>query len=137
MNQLTINLTPDRSTFEPGDELSGTANWQLDQPPRAVELRLFWFTRGKGTEDASVVDTVQFDRPASAETRPFRLRLPDTPYSFSGRLVSLVWALELVAEPSKAVGRLEITLAPGGQEVRLDSLPETKTRKAFFRIGSA
>jgi hypothetical protein len=60
--------------------------------------------------------------PLLEETRSFRFRLPEAPYSFSGKLISLVWALELVLEPSKEVTRREIIVAPGGQEVHLDSV---------------
>ena len=133
MSALKIQLDEGRAAFAPGEELTGTASWKLEQPPRAVELRLFWFTRGWGTEDAGVVETVRFDHPLTEEARPFRLRLPETPYSFSGKLISLRWAVELVAQPSKEVARPEITIAPGGEEVRLDSLPETKPKKRWFQ----
>jgi hypothetical protein len=132
MSALFIELRPDRTAFEPGEELAGAVRWQLDTPPRAVELRLFWFTRGKGTEDAGVVETVRFDGPLPEEIRSFRFRLPAAPCSFSGKLISLIWALELVAEPSKEVARREIVVAPGGQEVRLDSVPEEDSPKRFF-----
>ena len=111
------------AAFEPGEELSGSASWQLDKPARDVELRLFWFTRGRGTEDAGVVQTIRFEQPQNGETRSFRVRLPEAPYSFSGQLISLVWALELVVEPSRQVVRREIIVAPGRQEVRLGSVP--------------
>jgi hypothetical protein len=136
MSALTIELSEGRTAFAPGEELTGTATWKLDQPPRAVELRVFWFTRGWGTEDAGVVETVRFDHPLPEEARPFRLQLPASPYSFSGKLISLRWALELVAQPSKAVVRQEITIAPGGEEVVLDSLPETKPKKRWFQWGA-
>ena len=123
MSALNIQLNEARNVFEPGDEITGTASWKLAQPPRAIELRLFWFTRGKGTSDAGVVETVRFDHPSAGDTRPFRFRLPEAPCSFSGKLISLIWALELVAEPSKETMRLRITVAPGGREVRLDSIP--------------
>jgi hypothetical protein len=66
------------------------------------------------------------------DARSFRFRLPESPYSFSGKLISLTWALELVAEPSKELARQEITLAPGGEAVRLESLPDTKPKRRFF-----
>jgi hypothetical protein len=137
MPSLQIDLGDDRSAFEPGEELAGTASWKLEAPPRTVELRLFWFTRGKGTEDAGVVETLRFDQPQLEDRRPFRLRLPDAPYSFSGRLVSLIWALELVAEPSNAVSRRELVMAPDGREVRLESLPENLPKKRFLGFSRA
>lgn len=136
---LHIEIERNRTAFEPGEELTGTAGWTLDKPPRSVELRLFWFTRGKGTEDAGVVETVRFDQPMLEETRSFRLRLPDAPYSFSGKLISLVWALELVADPSKAVTRKEFVIAPGGRELLLPgvSTGEPSKRRFFTRPGAA
>ena len=131
MNDLRIEIDENREASEPGAELTGTVSWSMSQPPRSMELRLFWFTRGKGTEDAGVVQTVAFDHPLPDEKRSFRLRLPEAPYSFSGKLISLLWALELVAQPSKAMVRREIVIAPGGREVRLDSLPG-QGRKGFL-----
>jgi hypothetical protein len=126
MSDLRISLRQDRTAFEPGEELNGAVLWKFDEPPIAVELRLFWFTRGKGTEDADVVKTVRFDQPLPEEVRPFGFRLPAGPYSFSGKLISLVWAFELVAEPSQETARMQITVAPGGHEARLDSVPASE-----------
>jgi hypothetical protein len=132
MSELRIELREDRSSYEPGEELMGTAVWQLSQVPRLVELRLFWFTRGKGTEDAGVIATTVFDRPVAEETRAFRFRLPEGPYSFSGKLISLIWALELVVQPTKQVVRREIILALDGEEIRLDTLPGNEKSKRLF-----
>lgn len=120
MDQLRIGLREDRTRFSPGDHLEGAAGWQLDQPPQSVEVRLLWFTRGKGTEDAEVVDTVRFDQPQAADARPFTFQLPVAPYSFSGKLISLIWVVELVALPGKQAARVEFVLAPEGREVTLE-----------------
>jgi len=122
MNELNITIADNRDAFEPGEELTGTVSWRLERQPRAVELRLFWFTRGKGTEDAGIVERMRFEPATVEETRSFRFRLPEAPYSFSGKLISLVWALELVAEPLKQAARQEFILAPDGREVRLDRI---------------
>ena len=122
MSKLKIDVDNARTTFEPGEELTGRAVWQLDQPARALELRLFWFTRGTGTEDAGIAQTIRFEQPLNQETRAFRFALPQAPYSFSGKLICLVWALELVVEPSREVTRQELIVAPGCQEVRLESI---------------
>ena len=96
MNELTLGTQGDRRGFLPGQEVAGGAAWRLDGIPREVEVCLFWFTRGKGTEDVVVVDTVRLDSPSREDRRDFRFTLPEGPYSFSGRLISLTWALELV-----------------------------------------
>jgi len=134
MSDLSISIQEARTAFEPGDEVSGNVSWNLSQAPRGIELRLFWFTRGKGTEDAAVVQTLNFERPMETETRSFRFRLPNEPYSFSGTLISLIWALELVAQPGKEVCRSEIVVAPGGKEISLGSLPNQKKRGITWTV---
>ena len=119
MNQLKLAVREDRTRFQPGDEIVAAACWKFDQAPKSLEARLFWFTRGKGTEDVNVVETVRFDNPLLEEARPVRFPLPEAPYSFSGKLISLIWALELVAEPSGESTRLELTVSPTGQEILL------------------
>ena len=86
---------------------------------QSVELRLFWYTQGKGDQDVGVVATVPFPEPASQDRRDFRIPLPLGPYSFSGKLISLMWALEVVAEPGSRAGRLEITVSPTRREIQL------------------
>lgn len=120
MNTLRLELTGNRTSYTPGTEITGQATWELATPPKALELRLFWFTRGKGTTDVQVVETLRFEAARTADRRDFRFRLPATPYSFSGQLISLVWALELVTVPGNQNARVEFTLAPGGQEILLE-----------------
>jgi len=117
---LEIALSARRTDFAPREAVEGTVSWSFDAPPAKVELRLLWYTEGKGERDVEVVETVPFDGPAASERRPFSLRLPPGPYSFSGKLISLLWALEAVAEPGDRSTRTEIVVAPGGREVRLD-----------------
>ena len=117
---VKIGTRDSRTEFRPGEEISGAVGWQLTQPPKSVEVRLFWYTRGKGTEDVSVVDTVRFDNPKQEEARPFSFTAPAGPYSFSGKLISLIWALELVTEPGNESARLDLTISPTGKEVVLN-----------------
>src|SRR4051812_12829644 len=98
MSRVTLETRDGQKAFRPGEMVSGAAFWQLEQAPKWVEVRLFWRTRGKGTEDVSVVDTVRFENPQIEEARLFQLQAPDGPYSFSGRLISLIWGLELIVE---------------------------------------
>lgn len=119
MPTLRIGLRENRTAYAPGDTLSGAALWELDAAPQSAELHLCWSTRGKGTEDAEVVATIPFDAPQPGDTREFTLTLPPGPYSFSGKLISLIWSLELVLKPGKHSVREEIVIAPGGAEVVL------------------
>jgi hypothetical protein len=108
--------------FRPGDDVEGTVRWRLDQPPRSIELRLFWYTEGKGDQDVGVVEALPFADPGQEDHRSFRFRLPAGPFSFSGKLISLLWAIEAVAEPGDSSGRLEITVSPTGREILLGSV---------------
>ncbi|HEX8296500.1 MAG TPA: hypothetical protein VF593_09385 [Chthoniobacteraceae bacterium] len=119
MNQLQIGLREEKRCFSLGEEIGGAVLWEMERAPAKAELRLLWFTRGKGTEDIAVVEIVRFEAPQLGDTRPFSLRAPEAPYSFSGKLISLLWALELVLEPGGHCERVELTIAPGGEEIEL------------------
>ena len=120
MKQIEIGILKNRTAFEPGSELEGAVSWNLDTSPEAVEVRLFWFTSGKGTRDAEGIETVRFDQPPSEDIKLFRFRLPPEPYSFSGKLITLTWAVEIVVKPSEDSAIAEFTMAPGGREVALN-----------------
>jgi hypothetical protein len=122
MNRLSIDIGG-RTSFVPGEEIAVSAKWSLDRPPDAVELRVVWNTTGAEQPDLQVVETVRIESPLAADARQLTVRLPREPYSFQGKKLSLVWALELVALPSKASTRLEIELGPGGKKIILPAKP--------------
>ncbi len=119
MNQLLIEMQEEQRAFRPGDSIKGAAFWKSEAVPKSVELRLFWKTRGKGTEDVKVVGKYSFSEPKQEEARPFEFRAPEGPYSFSGKLISLIWGLELVLEPRSESTRQEITISPTAKEILL------------------
>ena len=106
------------TNFGAGEEIRGIAEWSGPSAPRGVELRLFWRTEGKGTSDVSTVWETNFDRPQIEDRREFALAAPDFPPSFSGRLISLVWAFELVID-GKGISTQDLVIAPGGVEVNI------------------
>ena len=112
-----LNLSSE--AFKPGEVLSGSVRWNFPEPQDELELRLLWYTKGKGSEDVEVVKSEAFDNPGSSGERPFQLVLPNSPYSFSGKLISLLWVVELVAEPSGDSIHKEIVIAPSKEEIQL------------------
>lgn len=125
MNWLRVVTDDNRMQFFPGDTVTGSASWRLDQPA-SLEVRLFWHTKGKGTEDVGLVDKVPLDSTPLAGSQQFRFQLPEGPYSFSGKLISLMWSLELVASSGEA-DRIDIVLSPTGAEILLpQSLEDPK-----------
>lgn len=119
MSTLSVETADRRTAFQPGDEIDVDLQWDLDEPPQAIELRLVWNTSGKGTTEVRTVRTERIEEPSASDHVRKTLTLPIAPYSFSGKLVSIVWALELVALPQEESARLEIVIAPGSEEVRL------------------
>jgi hypothetical protein len=124
MTALQLALDGDTLSFVPGAQILVTASWNLGVSLKNIELRLFWYTQGKGDSDVHVVQQLAFPNPELQETKRLAIRLPDAPYSFSGKLISLIWAIELVAEKSNEAARLEFVMAPGAREVILDALPQ-------------
>lgn len=116
MTGLQLELDGGARAFKPGESLAGRVSWSVDAASSA-EVRLFWYTRGKGTEDVGIVDTIVFPNPQTTDQRTFRFALPEGPLSFSGTLISIIWAIEAIVEPGGSVERREIVLSPSGREV--------------------
>lgn len=116
---LQIHLDQNRTTYEPGETVSGMVSWSLSEPPRMLEVQLLWTTRGKGTVDTEVAGAQTFEEVPAAGERAFSVRLPDSPYSFSGKLISVLWQVRLLARPSKDEVDVSITVSPTGGEIDL------------------
>ncbi len=119
MTEIRIETTDRQLNFKPGDEIHGQLTWQLAEAPDALELRLFWYTSGKGTADLTVVDTQRYNGPGTQGRREFRFRCPDAPPSFTGKLITLTWGLEAVVDPSGDAELLEIVISPSGEPLDL------------------
>ena len=119
MSGLRVELEDGRKIFVPGDRIRGTASWSLVEPAETLEVRLFWYTRGKGDTDVCVVGERRFENPRAVHRQECTFQLPEAPFSFSGKLVSLVWAVEVVVDSSNESTRLDIVVAPDGNEVNL------------------
>lgn len=119
MSSLSIQTVNGQSAFRPGQEIQGTIAWALERPAPALVLELRWTTRGKGEADTQVVETLKLESPPLQGQQEFRFCAPEFPYSFSGRLLSLLWSLELEIPGSGQRARFPITLSPTGQEIEL------------------
>lgn len=118
-DMLTIRTDGGRTWFRPGEVIEGDVSWLLDTDAEDLEIRLFWYTSGKGTRDVEIVDSSRIAVPGQSDNRSFHLQAPDGPYSFSGKLITLSWALELVVEPGGASERLDLVIGPQPIEVQL------------------
>lgn len=119
MPKLTVETRDHQAHFRPGEVVAGFCGWECDAPPRWAELRLFWYTQGRGTRDTGIVATQRWDDPPAVDAPLFEFTLPAGPYSCSGQLVSIAWALELVVKGVDDVARLDLVVAPAGREVEV------------------
>ena len=114
---LIIQLDGDKRSYQPGEKVTGTFRWEIDGVPESVEVRLVWSTHGKGTRNFQVVETVTLRSSMNRDQQKFQLTAPDSPYSCSGRLVSIAWGVEAVIEPGSLSAREDIVISPWGTEV--------------------
>jgi hypothetical protein len=124
VSALELHTEQGGTWFTPGSTVACQASWHLDQDIDKLELRLFWYTEGKGTQDVVVVDRRVIERPEVHGNYGFRFRLPAGPYSFSGTLITLRWAVELVALPGEETARVDLLLSPSPVEISIQALRE-------------
>ena len=138
MSVLKLNLKSNQTAFEPNSSVEGALEWSLERDEKWLEVRLIWFTQGKGTSDVSVVDASRRELPGRSGELPFRFALPLAPHSFSGQLISLVWAIEAITA-SKQVARLEFVMAPDGREIELErvEVPKSGLEEVFAQRKAA
>ncbi len=123
MSELDIELRDSKTSYAPGETVRGAVQWNLQANPRRLDLSLLWYTAGKGTRDVGVIETLAIDNPGSLGSKDFTFTLPHGPYSFSGKLISLIWVMELTCSPGDQTVRQEITVSPTGREIVLDRQP--------------
>lgn len=118
----TLELTLDKHVYRPKETIIGIIRWQSSRPLKQVEVTLLWSTRGKGTQDFGIVEQYQIQTPDSQGHQNFTFELPDQPYSFSGKLISLIWAVEAACSRGHTVTREKIRVSPTGREYILRSV---------------
>lgn len=79
-------------------------NWRVSRVTldelQAIEVSVLWHTEGKGDEDLNVhhflrVDEGQIRRAGLTDEQSLTCRLPATPLSYHGRLISVRWCARL------------------------------------------
>jgi len=118
---MSITITVDRGQthFNTGETISGQISWELEKDPKKVTLNLFWYTAGKGSQDVGVVDSLVIDTLNRSDSMAFSFQLPEEPYSYSGKLISICWALEAFVKKGKDKDQYELVVAPEGYEICL------------------
>ena len=99
---MNVALCRDDGTYLGGETLS--VRWQISRVPleqvQSVEVSVLWHTEGKGDEDLTVhhfsrLDENQIRRVGLADEQSTSCRLPATPLSYHGRLISVRWCVRM------------------------------------------
>jgi len=115
---ITIQLDRADTSYVPGEPVTGRVSWRLGEAPKRVIVRLLWHTSGKGSRDTGVAEELTWEPVSPQEERAFSFAGLDGPYSFSGRLITVNWLVEVVAKGTREQAELGFTLSPTGEEVR-------------------
>jgi hypothetical protein len=120
---LQISLDRSPAVYRPGESVAGRATWREAAKARSVAVRLYWTTSGRGSTDTEVVAESLVENPAEQGETRFSLLLPPAPPSFSGKLITLSWGVELLFEPGEHAVQVEIVVSPTEKEIRLPEMP--------------
>lgn len=111
-----------KNSFRPGEKIRGKLVWSLLATSIACEIRLIWFTEGKGTRDHCVVQVKPVELTKGDGSYNFTLTAPNWPHSFSGQFISLQWSIEVVQLPGEQAAQANLTISPEGSEIILPRL---------------
>ncbi|MEY4490145.1 MAG: hypothetical protein RIQ79_2653 [Verrucomicrobiota bacterium] len=110
--------------FAPGETLVFTLSRDTQAKTGPLTVQLGWFTEGKGTRDAAIEWSDYLPGLAPGTDHNFEVRLPETPWSFAGKLVAVEWLLEVLDSDRKQLIAVPLVIAPWGQTVNLPALPK-------------
>jgi hypothetical protein len=93
---IHITLDERRRSFTAGGTLRGRFRVAGDtaETLRGVELKVLWYTEGKGDTDAGIVYSKTFE-PRGEQDCPFSVTLPLLPLTYHGRLLKIHWMVRV------------------------------------------
>lgn len=135
-NHLILDL-PEK-TIRPGDTLHGEILWDLESPPKSLYLSFGWWTSGRGDRDEFVVADREWEDPRKIGKEAFSFPVPPIVVpSFSGRLISVEWGLQLSANGSPLDDVIEpLIISPTLQEIDISAdTYQSKAKSVSIRKG--
>ena len=95
MTSLEILLNDNSHWIKPGGKLEGSIMWELSAPAKKIEINFFWYVYQNGeVKESNAVAKLQAKNIQSTGYKNFSFDVPEKPYSFSGNLFSINWAIE-------------------------------------------
>lgn len=130
MNEfINIEVEYNNTEYTPGETISGKILWNGESKKKqnTVLLHLLYCTETKSGESSEVVDVLEF--PLEQKSAAFSFVLPDEPYSFTGKNVSLNWYLEALLPKGKVSTNYKFTLTHNGKEILLTEVENAASKK--------
>jgi hypothetical protein len=94
----------DLMRFDPGSRLDGVAQLLPDGDIRAkkVTVQLGWHTEGRGSRAEGSAGQVEIAQGNLTANTPvvgsFAFNLPDSPWSFAGHYINIIWEVKVVVD---------------------------------------
>lgn len=114
-----IQIELKKTEFHLGETIDGEVRWLGLNEIDSLDIRLIWYTEGKGDRDFQVVASQEIRSPASEGQATFSFTAPNYPASCSGKLVSIRWAIEVVELPGINAQSTKLVISTNGKEVDL------------------
>ena len=119
-NDMTIDLHINKEHYLPNETLRGSITYKNVNREEKLILILYWYTTGMSELDTHKHLTLDFSPPSESGQQEFFIQLPNHPYSFSGKLITLTWALKLSRINSEMAIIKKIFISPiNGKEIQL------------------
>ena len=136
MDKISIELKDGKTSYNPGEKIRGELEWELAQEVPEITINIFWYTEGIGEQDSEVAKTEVIKAPLQSDRQGFEIDLPVAPYSYSGQITALKWAIEATAMKDKVKDVKEFSITPGNREIILPEVKEdfSKAQKFFERL---
>lgn len=117
---ITIQFNSVDAGYLPGEDISGQIAWKdLPVDCERLEIRLIWYTQGKGDQDFGIADSSVISKPAVQGSASYGFTAPHRPYTMQGKLLQLCWAVEVVSFPSHQTQKQELTISPNRAAIQL------------------
>ncbi len=114
--KLNLQLNGNVSEYVAGETIRGTASWEsLPEKTNKLSVRLIWYTQGKGDRDVELLASLDYEITPGMRRggqQGFDFVAPSRPYSFSGKLIELTWAVEVIAYPTRDSVVEKIVIGP-------------------------
>lgn len=109
---LILKVDGSENIFCPGANIAVEAGWRQQDPPDHAAVRLFWYTDGDDLLDTKLCGEQILEGRGNNHKKKITMQLPEAPFSCSGPLFSIRWAIELVLNGGEQAKRVDIRVAP-------------------------